>query len=534
MPKVEQYGPSRVNTQVATEARAQSAPAGAFGGQLAQGVNQLGAGLQQMKTKIDTAAAEEALVKFEKDKNNLFFNPENGYFNSQGRDAYERAGTVAEELEKLKRSYGEGLKSQTARDAFDKAAQQHITRSGADIMRHASKGVQAWEVATINAQVENTLENASLYWNDPERREVQRALGRQSILDAGKLEGIDGTALNERLQTYESSFSMAAIQSAASKSADEGDKLLSDMRDRLEGPDVLKAESMIAKRRQAEQTASNANLAVLRAGNLVDTYGDATDARSSILEEVNQIEDGELRKATMSEAMKQLDAKRKADSETKGAIFEEGENFIMGGGTVEQFKSQHAEEWEQLTPKQKRALNSGESLATDYVVLSDLMTLPKTKLAQINPTDYYSDLAKPDRQKLISAVASARNGGTDHQVGRTRNAETTASVEQIFGAKKGWNQKEKARVNQFYQIINDEAEAREQQKGSPLTSQEYTDLVNGMTRKVVKERSLWFDKEMDLTDIPTEDLGVLSDYLRQNNIPVTSDNLIRAHEQASK
>ncbi len=66
-----------------------------------------------------------------------------------------------------------------------------------------------------------------------------------------------------------------------------------------------------------------------------------------------------------------------------------------------------------------------------------------------------------------------------------------------------------------------------------MTSEEFTDVLSGLTRKVVQE-GLIFDSELDLTDIPADNVPVLSKFLRDNGIPVTSDNLIRAYEQASK
>jgi len=57
-------------------------------------------------------------------------------------------------------------------------------------------------------------------------------------------------------------------------------------------------------------------------------------------------------------------------------------------------------------------------------------------------------------------------------------------------------------------------------------------MLSGLTRTVVQE-GRFFDTELDLTDIPADDVSVLSKFLRDNNKPVTADNLIRAYKQAS-
>ncbi|MCP5058046.1 MAG: hypothetical protein GY937_15175, partial [bacterium] len=215
-----------------------------------------------IKQRIDTTAAEEALVQFERDKNELFFNPESGYFNTQGRDAYDGAPGTNSVLDDLKKRYSDPL-GVNARVMFDRAADAHLTKSKADIGRHASKGLDAWEVATAQAQIENTIENASLYWNQPDNLRVQSAIGRQSVLDTAQREGVGPKATAERLQTYESSFAKAAVIAATMSSAAEGQDLFDTHSDKLEGPDRVKLENAITVKRDAEKTQADAQQAVI-------------------------------------------------------------------------------------------------------------------------------------------------------------------------------------------------------------------------------------------------------------------------------
>ena len=201
---------------------------------------------------------------------------------------------------------------------------------------------------------------------------------------------------------------------------------------------------------------------------MVEQFGDQGNAKSLIMEEVNNIEDPDLRSKVMKESMFQLKIKQQADSEARAATFEDAENFIIEGGSIEVFKTQNPEQWEQLTAKQKRTLNSGKTVVTDHVFLSELLTLPKHKLAEVNPPDHFDKLSSSDRSKLINAVKSARAGSVDSQIGRSRTAQTSSAVEQLFGKKTTWNNKEREQVNAFYSIVDDEVNFREQQKGSPV------------------------------------------------------------------
>lgn len=544
MPKVAQYGDQRVRTDIVSQPRADASAGNAVfraNAQAAQGVAQLAQGVAGVVQRVDTTSAEEALVQFERDKNNLFFNPDDGYFNTQGKNAYDNAGAANDSLSKLKKQYGDSL-GQNARSMFDKSADLHITRSQADIARHSAKGLKAWEIATINAQVENTVENASLYWNQPDQLRVQNAVGRQAVLDSAELEGIGPEATNERLQTYDSSFARTAISAAVNSSADEGAEMMEKHGKRLEGPDKIKLDKAIAAKAKAEKLQSDSQQSILAGTRLVDTY----DGREEIREQVNKISDPELRKKTMSEAMRQFNLKKQGEDEAQVDAFDRAESHVIDGGSSETYQAEDPDGWELLSSKQKKSIESGKAIITDWNEYSDLMTLPKDKLALINPSDHFHELAPSERSKLVSAVKSARGVGSasdkiDHQVGRTRGSQTNSAIEQMIGRKKSkWNDDNRLNANSFYELLDGELSHRENQKGSPLSSEEYTNMLSDLTREVTIERSAFGidflvpDVEQDVTDIPPENIKPLTKFLRDNGIAVTADNLLKAQRQATQ
>jgi len=530
--KVVTYGGNQVQTQTAAQPLASAdTPRGAFGEGIAQGVGQLGDAMQQMGQRIATTEAEEALVKFERDKNDMLFNPEKGYFNTQGRNAFDGADPTVKSIEELKTKYSDSL-SQNARILFDKTAENHVTRTKAEISRHASQGLKAWEVSTLEAQVENTIESAALYWNDENAVRLQNTLGRQAITDAANMQGLSAEALNERLQTYDSSFARAAVEAATMNSSAKGKELLDKFDKRLEGQDKVKLQSMIATKTASEKTKADASYALIKSRQLVDQYDDL----GSLVAEVDKIQDPELRDKVMSETKHQFNLKKQIQSEARTQAYENAEAHILNGGSAESFQSQNPDEWLRLSPKQQGLIKSGKANSTDWSVFSDLMTMPKDKLANIDPNDYADKLAPAERGKLITAVKTAKGGSAgkdDSQVGRTRIAETTAAVDQLFGPATKRNNETKEKANAFYSLLDSEVNYREQVKGGKLTSEEYTNVLNGFTRKTVVD-GLIFDSTKTLKDVPAEDVGALSKFLRDNNVPVTSDNLLKAYQQATK
>lgn len=543
MPKVAQYEGNQVLTDVVRQPRADaSAGVAAIQSNIkaGQGLASLAQAGAQIGQRIDTTSAEEALVGFERDKNNLFFDPENGYFNTQGKNAFDNANAATESLNDLKKRYGTSL-NQNSKSMFDRAADVQITRSQGDISRHASKGLKAWEIATLRSQVENTVENASLYWNQADRLAVQNSLGRQAVIDAAQTEGIGPEATNERLQTFDSSFNKAAITAATDSSAAEGAELLEKHGDRLEGPDKVKLEKSIVAKAQAEKLQSDSQQAILAGTKLVDTF----DGREEIREEVNTIEDPELRKKTMAESMRQFNLKKQGESEAQSDSFERAESHIVEGGSAETYQAVDPEGWERLSAKQKKNIESGKATITDWNTFSELMTLPKSKLSKVNPAEHFHQLAPAERNKLISAVKSAKGTGSsrdriEHQIGRTRGSQVSNAIEQVLGKKTKWNDEKRKQADAFYDLLDGEVKFRESQKDGSLSSEEFTNVLSDLTREVTIERSAFGvdflvpDVELSVTDIPPENLRILSKFLRDNNIPVTADNLAKAQRQAAE
>jgi len=552
MPKVATYEQGQVRTQLTSQPLAQQAPSAAFGGQIAKGLSDVVAAGVDLKKRIDTTSAEEALTKFERSKNDIFFNPDGGYFNLQGKDAYDKSADTTKALDDLKMQYGETL-SPEAKALFDKAADAHITRSKADISRHAAKGLKVWEISTIEAQVENSVENAALYWNDPERLSVQRELGRQAVMDSARMSGISPEATAEKLQTFESTFAKSTVTSAIQSSSVEGEKALEKYGDRLEGPDKMKLEAEITKKKEVEKTKEDARLAVLKSTNLVNRYDD----RQSIIDEVNTIEDPDLRKKTMTEAMAQLSRKQQAEKERQGNYYNAGIEHFNRGGTAEEFKAQNPEAWAGMSEQQRNNLLTGKHMITDQVLFHDLMLKSPANLAKENTIDYIDKLAPADLNKLDSAIKAARKGQSITQL-QTPAQKVQRVAEEFFGKKSTWpKSKEKTEsIEQLMTAAQNEIQAEEEAKNRKLTPTEMDDVLARFSRDYVIERSAtiggmefdWLasDLNINIKTTPPEKVNSLSKYverfgedtltqvtdaLKKNGKPVTIDNILGVYEQ---
>jgi Holliday junction resolvasome RuvABC endonuclease subunit len=537
---------------------------------LGTGITRLAAAAAAMQERVNTTAAEEALVNFEREKNNAFFDPDNGYFNTQGKVAYDKAKETRESLVELQNRYSESLESPQAREMFDRAATQHLTRAETEIMRHASNQYSAWEQRVIGARVENSLDNASRYWNDPEQLATNFELGRQSIIDMAYARGDISQAneqdlidmgvipgeksdrtpeqiaqiqqeqseslriVTEEVHNFDSKFAMNAIESAINTSAAAGQTMLADMSSLLETRDLINIQTKIDQKTVAETTQRNAAAAITISNSLVSQYGDEPNAQQLINAEVNAIEDTDLQERVRRESRYQLGLKMQADSEARGQYFIGAEAALMTGSSIDQWIAGNADQWHAMEPNQQKVLLAGPVTQTNFNVLSDLLLKPASELARINPPDYFTHLAEGDRMRLINAVEAARTGSPESQIGRTITQQITSSVEQIFGEPNKRNNEESKQVDAFYATVTAEMAYRSSQLQRPLTSEEVTSMLSDMTREVIIEKRWWPDTTMTMADIPAADMQPLSDFLRQSGYPVTSENLIRAYRQASQ
>jgi len=533
MPKISQAVQPTVQSQVVPGAKLSAIPSG--GSPVANSLLKLADVGNQINNRVTTLKAEDALVNFERDKNDLFFNSQTGYFNTQGINAFDGAEGANKSLDDLVKSYGDNLDPIT-RQKFESVAKRQVNRSKSDVQRHATKGFQSWNLATIGSQVENTIENASLLYNQPFDLKVQQNLGEQAINELSDLTGDSAETRNEKLQTYRSSFAGATISAALAVSSDEAKVSMVDYGDLLEPPDKIKMNKAIDKKVIAEKDESDSTTAVLVARKAVSQFDDRGDIKDEI-DRVIGTSDPVLNKKVSSEAMRQFSLKKQIESEANGDAYEDAENFIIDpANTVEQFISTNGEKWNLLSNVQKAKLKGdvGE-VKTDWSTFSDLMVLDDKKLAKINPSDFFHKLAPTQRNRLITAVKSARGAGskkdkTDHQIGRTRTKQTNSAVFQIFGSAKG---RDNVRTDQFYALLDTEHDIQKDILGRELNSQEYTELLAGFTRKVVEEGT-FFDSETSLDDIPVKDIRTLTGALRERNIPITTENLVRAWRDATR
>lgn len=538
--KIETYRPDQVSTQVASQSTVATPQLADTAGIIGRGLNQLGGAIQTAKNEYDATTAEDALIKFEKEKNDLFFNPDSGYFNKQGRDAYDGAESTNQALIKMQTQYAGGFDSPVARDAFMRASQVHINRASSSIMQHSSAGLRAYENATTAARIENSIESAALNFSNDDELRLQRATGHDSIIAQGRRQGFGDEAINENLQTYDSQFTASSINAALETSdLARANELMGRFGDRMEPREA----GVVAKNLHKANFVADSNAEAAR------IYGAGGHTLSSLNNRLNEMPTDTPDQIAMKEEVTRLATNRykmeKAarDESTRetyeyyGKSVQDNPDFNTGdiSGNV----------WDSFTVSQRNTLlkierlkAEGKDIITDEVKFAELRLLPPKELAKINPTDYFDVIGGADRDKLVSEVKAARkpsSGSTASGSGRTRAASVKNTLEDIYGQKTTeFNDAERERANAFYRTVNQAVAQEEVRLGRELGPLEFDSLLLSQKTKATIERSFGpislYDAEVGQEEVPTEYVDEIVQALVEEGRPVTGAAIAHMYE----
>lgn len=526
MPTIKQYGAQKTTTQIASQAQARNAPAAAFGGAIAKGIGDIGVEYERVQDDISSTEARDALNKFQKSEMDLLSNPETGFYGKNGINAYNGAQPTMKSLEKLKKELGGNL-SDTARMKFDTAAAERISAANMNVNRHAAKGYQTWKISGFDDEIANNLEEAAVNFTDPKAFSASMTKGSQAAAQRASLAGVDS---KEAVETFRGEFVKNAVLSAIDQGSTTAEKVMTDNIKYLQGEGATERllKGKIAEKKKAEQVAYETTFALNKAKVLNDTYG---DDRESMMAEVETISDLKLREKTMKQATVEFNRRKTAASEARGETFEEAQVAVNDPLGIDGWVASNPDKWLSLKEKERQQLRSGKFVISDMNTYIDLTLLPIDDLAQVDPNDYTTVLAKAELSKLTASVKAARNGDTG--VGRTRATTVNSYLENVVGKKKSaWSDDDRKTSNAFQRFLAVEEKALRDEKGKPLTDIEFDELLNRTTSKYIiegkmnwNEEDKFLDEEVTFESFEDDNASKYSEWLRARGLEVNMKNL---------
>lgn len=242
-------------------------------------------------------------------------------------------------------------------------------------------------------------------------------MGRQAIIEAAKLKGIDGEALAEDLQTFTSSFHSAAIATGIDKSYAQGKALLDKYKGKLEGPDLRKLESELEKKRKADETENKTKASLTEAYGIYDSAEDRADA----LDRANKIGDVEIRDKVLTKLTTLYNRDDANTAAYQAEVLDEVQTFLKDAAdngialTVDDWKQANGDKYEALTGEQKVYVDSGAYTITNKGIFNDLLARSVEDFLKININDdkYLHTISSDDRKTIKDLQDQIRKGDTE-------------------------------------------------------------------------------------------------------------------------
>jgi len=517
------------------------------------GVNDLAAGVDQFQENKATVEARDLFNQFESQKNDLLFNPEQGYFTKQGKNAFDSEATAIKDYQRLVEDFKKKAPSSRARDKFNDAANRDFVSDELSIKKHAANGFKDYESATLKSRAEGAINNGSLYYNDDAQVAKNMAVGIQAVADNNEKSGITGEAGKSNVDAYKSTYVKELITSALDRDdihranqlyVSLGDAMLPDDMSTIDG--AIKEQNLTASSDSIVGNIYNENRS------LGDMLGDVAGIKG------DSVEVKEIRKRATAK-IKSLHSERKAIiAEDQKVLHEEFGSELLGGTRLDSIKGRRLEEFNSLDLSQKRTLmaldksmaKSGDAAGTgadagadggllEYLKISEMS---KEEIAKLSAVDYAHIMDKTNLLKLDTLIKSARKeksvqAGVVTDGIRTTAAITTEAIEGLVGEQtKDFNDNEKRLASFIAGEIEDKVAVASNENKGKLSKEQYRSIVSDYTTGFVKQEGKGlpalfnsgtvFDEEYALDDVPVDKLGQISAILKDNDIPRTATNII--------
>lgn len=220
-----------------------NATADAFGGAIAEGVNDLGRGvsnfsaaLQAVQDKDDETEAKDRVNQLQAWRRNALFDPEAGYLTTQGKNALDARKPFEDNFAKEKSRLGEGLSTHASRmyaEASGAVERDTLETS----IRHASTQRKAWVAETSVSRQQTFADDALVAFNDPKLVNKNIMGGILEIRERSKDEGWDPATRAQKEHEYESGVRKNITLRMAETDPIGAKSYLDKNRDRMSGSD---------------------------------------------------------------------------------------------------------------------------------------------------------------------------------------------------------------------------------------------------------------------------------------------------------
>lgn len=543
MPKIEKPNQRQVLPDVTDQPELGGVPSDGLGNlvqSLASTTQEAVQTYTQLQVQEAEAEAREATNNLQKGLNDTLYDPTTGYFNKKGKAAYQSAEEARQQIEQMREQYGSEL-SDMARERFNQQTAQVVQSTQRDISLQAAQGLEEWNSQEYETFTQGLISDAAKFSGKPQHmgRVIEKA--QQEVIEWGRSRGWSREKILSHADNLTSSVLTNAINGALARGeVDQAQELYENNKDNLVSQDYLKATQAVNQAQEREREKNQASRVAGAAQTIrsqTGSYREALEMASRYgadAEEVEQIRD-------------QLDESFRRDENARDYAAAQAKRTlsqVVANNpeiTTAELIDQHPNAWSNLTPDQKASfkgdLQFGEKLENYF----KFKKMSPEQAAKVKYSWIANNVPADKQDEALDRVSEARRGqlpgqGAPEDTGGV-SPDIADSVDrlvtQMYGTPEDRTEEEESKAQMAYRI--GDQMARDLAQDGQLTPEDTAKIMDSIAMKTKEQDAPWYDVfgsgEVGLQDVPAEKQREAMQYLRENDIPISGENVLAYTEE---
>ncbi|MEW8645144.1 MAG: hypothetical protein AB2563_03520 [Candidatus Thiodiazotropha endolucinida] len=166
----------------------------------------------ELKLSEEETLAKSVDADFSQDLRTLLDDPDTGYYNQRGQNAYQNRADVANQIKDLKSKYVRQFKpGSVSAQLFTQVAERRVESSLNGLFSHASKEFRRWQDDAYDARIKASIDDAVTGIRDPKLIRQAIATGKAEEIEYAQRHGLDPDSRDIRVLDFTTKLHSAVI-----------------------------------------------------------------------------------------------------------------------------------------------------------------------------------------------------------------------------------------------------------------------------------------------------------------------------------
>lgn len=538
---------ARMNTSVDKEAFGSGAASKAFASaalSLSKTAFDYAEKEKKEKAAADKVVADNAIDELIRRKNESAWNKDTGAFNQRGEAAIGVIDTHLPQFDKDAKDIEETYLTSPEQIAYYRQrVRDQRNEFDVQLNKHVANETFKLQEEKTFSGIANLQDDARLNWQEPNKVESNISKMRDRLGFYAKDSGKSNEWIIEQDNKLVSSTHAGVIEQMIDGGNDlNAQGYFNRYKDQIKDAETYDKVSKIVEEGSIRGNSQRYSDRIFSA---------YSNDMESALAEARKIKDPKVQDATIDRIKDRFVLKDKAEKQAVEQLHMSATDIIDKTGSVDNIP---AKDWAKFSLSERSALKNyakqrseTSGVQTQWDEYQYLMNLAsstdKGEREQFLNTNLYKEyrgkLADPEFKELIHKQTAVKKGDTKVLKDLDGYRSNTMIVNDTLKAigidpnpKKG--SKDATRAASFRKMVDDEIIATQEKTGKKATNEEVQGIVDRLTTNVVTDKGILFDTkkrlfEVDVKDIPKEEIAKMEESLKRKNISVTNEILIQMY-----